>query len=57
MSAGRTGNHAGGELTIQYAITVPNAMVDASMQISRPLLWDFEHSACQVGIVAVFKPA
>ena len=43
--------------TSQYAMTVPNAMVDASIQMRRPRLWALEHSACHDGIVAVFRPA
>lgn len=37
-------------------MTVPNAIVDASIQIRRPRLWALEHSACQDGIVAVLRP-
>ena len=44
------------ERTDQYAMTVPMAIIDASIQICRPRLCDFEHSACHDGIVAVFTP-
>ena len=42
--------------TDQYAMTVPMAIIDASIQMWRPRLCDFEHSACHDGIVAVFTP-
>ena len=32
------------------------AIILASMQICNPLFFGFEHSACQLGTVAVFKP-
>ena len=32
------------------------AIMLASMQICSPLFFAFEHSACQLGTVAVFKP-
>ena len=32
------------------------AIILASMQMCSPLVFGFEHSACQLGTVAVFKP-